>query len=62
MREQTWRKSSYSGDYGNCAEVAATTDATSIRDSKAPDTGHLQVPKDRWSSFLSRLKAGHYDL
>lgn len=58
----TWRKSSRSGKWGDCVEVAATPDRTAVRDSKAPEIGHLQVLNDRWGAFLSRLKAGHYDV
>ncbi|MES9603217.1 DUF397 domain-containing protein [Actinomadura sp. NPDC000929] len=40
-----WRKSSLSGTGGvggqDCVEVAALAEGRGIRDSKAPDTGHL---------------------
>ena len=62
MDDPSWRKSSRSGDWSNCVEIAALPDGTGVRDSKAPAVGHFQVPHNHWSSFLSRLKAGHYDL
>jgi hypothetical protein len=39
-----WRKSSYSGDEGNCVELAHAATSGAIRDSKNPAGGHLLVP------------------
>jgi len=39
-----WRKSSYSGDQGDCVELAHTATTGAIRDSKNPEGGHLEVP------------------
>jgi hypothetical protein len=39
-----WRKSSYSGNEGNCVELAHTATGGAIRDSKNPADGHLRVP------------------
>lgn len=61
MREHTWRKSSYSGDYGDCVEVATLTDGAGVRDSKAPEAGRVRVSDSGWRSFLSQVKAGRYD-
>ena len=44
MKEPTsfeFRKSSYSGNEGNCVELAHTG---AVRDSKNPDGGRLEVP------------------
>ncbi|MFC4905784.1 DUF397 domain-containing protein [Actinomadura gamaensis] len=39
-----WRKSSHSGsDHGQCVELADLGGRVWIRDSKAPDHGHLCV-------------------
>ena len=61
MRQQTWRKSSYSGDYGNCVEVASVPGGAAVRDSKAPERGRLELSALRWDFFLSELKDGRYD-
>jgi hypothetical protein len=39
-----WRKSSRSGNEGNCVELAHTATSGAIRDSKNPDGGHLEAP------------------
>ncbi len=61
MYEPTWQKSSRSGDWGNCVEVAAMPDGTAVRDSKAPETGRVRVSDSGWRSFLSQVRAGRYD-
>lgn len=52
-----WFKSSYSGNGGQCLEVAATLAATSgvvpVRDSKAPAGPVLVVSLDAWSAFVA---------
>jgi hypothetical protein len=55
--EVAWRKSSHSGNNGDCVEVANSERAVAIRDSKAPHTGHLHVPPTAWREFLCHLSA-----
>ncbi len=61
MSGWTWRKSSRSGRWGDCVEVAALTDGAAVRDSKAPEAGRVRVSDSGWNSFLSQVKAGRYD-
>lgn len=57
-----WRKSTYSGDGpANCVEVADLGNI-GIRDSKAPETGHLEVTLASFRRFVATVKAGHVDL
>lgn len=52
-----WNKSSYSGNTGNCVEVAATQSVVGIRDSKDPDGTVLRVSREAWHEFMQALKA-----
>lgn len=56
-----WRKSSYSGYNGNCAEVAVlpTGDGyvIGVRDSKDPGPV-LEFAPAAWTAFLDGIKAG----
>ncbi|MFG2224582.1 DUF397 domain-containing protein [Streptomyces sp. NPDC048644] len=53
-----FRKSSYSGQNGDCVEVAHTaTNARAVRDSKNPTGPHLLVGADAWGSFVETLKS-----
>lgn len=61
MRERKWRKSSYSGDWGNCVEVAGVPGGAAVRDSKAPEAARVRVSDSGWRSFLSQVKSGRYD-
>ena len=48
-----WRKSSYSGQSGNCVEVARNLPGlVAIRDSKEPDGPRLVVSSEAWQTFL----------
>ena len=47
-----WRKSTRSGNAGNCVEVAT---GVGVRDSKAPAT-HIEVGAAAWTSFLRAVK------
>jgi uncharacterized protein DUF397 len=48
-----WQKSSYSGQSGNCVEVAHNLPGlVAIRDSIAPDRAKLVVPHEAWRAFL----------
>ncbi|WP_439676668.1 DUF397 domain-containing protein [Embleya sp. MST-111070] len=51
-----WRKSSHSGNNGgDCVEVATAVDTIPVRDSKAPDLGHLTITTTSWSTMLTTL-------
>ena len=49
-----WRRSSRSGQNGNCVEIARITDTIAVRDSKAPATGQLVLSGPVWAAFINR--------
>ncbi|MGY0057618.1 DUF397 domain-containing protein [Streptomyces sp. LZ34] len=57
-----WRKSSYSGQGGNCLEVAdrLLPGNVPVRDSKNPQGPVLVFSRDGWSSFVSAVKRGEF--
>lgn len=52
-----WRKSSFSGADSNCVEIAHTTEAAAIRDSKDPDGAYLALTPTAYRAFLLRVTA-----
>ena len=58
-----WRKASRSNASGNeCVEVAALAEGRGIRDSKAPDAGHLTLSPECFAQLVTRAKRGDLDL
>lgn len=58
-----FRKSSFSGNQGDCVEVAPTTDSgRAVRDSKNPTGGTQCYTAAEWSAFIAGVKAGEFDL
>ncbi|MGW2313374.1 DUF397 domain-containing protein [Actinomadura luteofluorescens] len=53
-----WRKSSYSGAGGTeeCVELAPLGNAIGVRDSRAPEAGHLVLAPQVFAALLDRLK------
>jgi len=51
-----WRKSTHSGNTGDCLEVASGFAAVPVRDSKDPGVGHLVVASASWSALLGVLR------
>jgi hypothetical protein len=48
-----WRKSSYSGQDGNCVEVARNLPGlVAVRDSKEPDGAKLVISREAWRVFI----------
>jgi len=48
-----WHKSSYSGQDGNCVEVAHNLlGLVAVRDSKEPDGPKLVVSREAWRAFI----------
>jgi hypothetical protein len=56
-----WRKSSRSGQNGNCVEIANLATSVGVRDSKSPNAGHLTFSRSTWTAFITQAKAGHHD-
>ena len=54
--DSTWRKASYSGNSGNCVEVADTAHVVLVRDTANRVGVTLAVSADAWQAFTSRLK------
>ncbi|WIY02023.1 DUF397 domain-containing protein [Amycolatopsis mongoliensis] len=52
----TWRKSSYSGEQGECVEVRLGG-LSQIRDSKDRAGGTLSVTTRSWDAFVARVGA-----
>jgi uncharacterized protein DUF397 len=58
-----WRKASRSNASGNeCVEVAILAEGRGIRDSKAPDTGHLTLSPESFAQLITRVKRGDLDV
>ncbi|MGC4952180.1 DUF397 domain-containing protein [Actinomadura citrea] len=57
---QQWRKSSYSGGVNDehCVELGRLAPGTGIgvRDSKAPDAGHLTLSPTQFASLINQIK------
>ncbi|RAY12786.1 DUF397 domain-containing protein [Actinomadura craniellae] len=53
-----WRKSSHSADTGqtDCVEIARLPLAVGVRDSKAPEGGHLTLSADDFAALIARVK------
>ncbi|HKM52494.1 MAG TPA: DUF397 domain-containing protein [Isosphaeraceae bacterium] len=53
-----WHKSSYSGQSGNCVEVACNLPGlVAVRDSKEPAEAKLVVSPEAWRAFLRSVRA-----
>lgn len=53
MQPIHWQKSTYSGDGSNCVEIAMTSNATHVRDSKMAGSPHLVFQSFVWVTFIS---------
>jgi hypothetical protein len=63
IRSAKWRKSSYSGNSGNCVEVATNLpDVVAVRDSKDRHGAVLTISPKEWTAFLAGIQAGEFGL
>jgi hypothetical protein len=70
LTQAAWRKSSYSGQAGNCVEVVGVRQgargasvresAVGVRDSKHPGGPALVLTPQVWQAFTGRLKNGDF--
>ncbi|WP_219467134.1 DUF397 domain-containing protein [Nonomuraea rhizosphaerae] len=57
-----WRKSSFSGDNGNCLEVAPLAGGrVGLRDTERPDLEPYVVSAAVWAAFTSGARSGEFD-
>nr|WP_222623305.1 DUF397 domain-containing protein [Streptomyces armeniacus] len=56
-RFAAWRKSSYSGQGGDCVEIADGCGAVGVRDSARPGGPVVVFPAEAWGAFLARAVA-----
>ena len=59
MTETHWRKSSYSGQEGDCVEVADTL--TALRDSKNANSPVLGFNLEQGLAFIRAVRTGRFD-
>lgn len=66
MTRAIWRKSTYTGNTGNCVEVADNLvdidGVVGVRDSKNPTGPALVFDRDAFAAFIDEVKAGEFDL
>lgn len=55
MQTIRWRKSTHSGDSSNCVEIAITSAAVLVRDSKATSGPRLGLSRAVWGAFLTHI-------
>jgi hypothetical protein len=56
-----WRRSSYSGNTGNCIEVANLDGAIAVRDSNGPAGATLLLAPVGWRTFIEAVAAGSFN-
>ncbi|TDD05898.1 DUF397 domain-containing protein [Saccharopolyspora terrae] len=56
LSDAKWFKSSYSATQDECVEVAITSTAIGVRDTKDRNGGTLVFDSTTWSTFLTHLK------
>jgi hypothetical protein len=59
LSRAAWRKSTRSGQNGNCVEVAAAGPAVAVRDSTDPDGPALVLGINDSRRFAAKVRAGN---
>jgi len=58
LARAAWRKSTRSGQDGNCVEAASLPGIVAMRDSKNPHGPVLTFTNVEWAAFIRGIKAG----
>lgn len=62
LSRAVWRTSSYSGQNGDCVEVAYNIPRlVAVRDSKDRDGPVLAIDPEEWRGFTDQVTAGQFD-
>lgn len=62
LSDVRWKKSSRSGAFNNCVEVAGLGDGEhAVRDSKNPTGPVLRFTAAEWSAFTTGIRTGEFD-
>lgn len=57
-----WRKSSFSGDQGQCVEVAALDDGrVAVRNSNRPEAGTVLFTRAEMAAWIKGCQAGEFN-
>lgn len=56
-----WRKSTYSGQNGDCVEVCEVGDLILVRNSHRPDAGTIEFTRSELAAWVNGCKAGEFD-
>jgi hypothetical protein len=56
-----WRKSRYSGNSGNCVEVAHLNNSIAVRDSKNSNSQALSFTSSAWATFIRSVKHKEFE-
>ncbi|WP_298181385.1 DUF397 domain-containing protein [Saccharomonospora sp.] len=60
--DSQWRKSSFSGNQGNCVEFRRVEGGVEVRNSKRPDEGAVAYTDSEWRAFVAGVKVGEFDV
>ena len=55
-----WRKSTHSGNQGDCVEVGRVGTGAAVRDTKNRAAGYFTTTTEQWSAFIGAVKSGRF--